>query len=124
MLMWGEDMSFMNAGAQFKSLETIIELANKINTVNLQFVQSTPQTYVNALKSENVEWPVKSEDFIQYASDPYRYWTGFYSSRPGLKKAIKDTSAAYGSHSHLFARSVIKKNQTEDRINQIMDANF
>jgi hypothetical protein len=122
--MWGNDFSFMNAGSQFKNLETIIELCNRLNTVNMVFVQSTPQTYVNALKAENIEWPTRSDDLIPYASDPDRYWTGFYSSRPGFKKSIKDASANLGAHSHLFARSIIKQNATEERINEIMDANF
>jgi hypothetical protein len=90
----------------------------------MNFIQSTPQTYVNALKFENVEWPTRGDDLIPYASDPARYWTGFYSSRPGLKKSIRDASTQFGGHSHLFARSVLKLNQTEERINDIMDANF
>lgn len=90
----------------------------------MQFMMSTPQTYINALKQENVEWPTKNEDLLPYASDPARYWTGFYSSRPGFKKAVKDASAAFGSHSHIFARKVLDQNATEERINEIMDANF
>lgn len=88
------------------------------------FVQSTPQTYVNALKAENVEWPTRSDDLVPYASDPARYWTGFYSSRPNFKKSVRDASAALGSHSHLFARAVIRQNTTDARIDEIMDANF
>ena len=42
MLMWGDDFAFQNAGAQFKNLESIIELCNNISTVNMLFVQSTP----------------------------------------------------------------------------------
>lgn len=124
MLMWGDDFTFMNAGAQFKNLEKIIEHCNKIGTVNMNFMQSTPQTYVNALKFENVEWPTRGDDLIPYASDPARYWTGIYSSRPGLKKSLRDASTQFGGHSHIFARSVLKLNQTEERINEIMDANF
>lgn len=124
MLMWGDDFSFMNSEAQYKNLELIIGLCNKINTVNMNFIQSTPQTYVNALKNENVEWPTRNDDLLPYASDPARYWTGFYSSRPGFKKAVKDASSVFGAHSHLFARRVLEQNATEDRINDIMDANF
>lgn len=41
-----------------------------------------------------------------------------------MKKSIRDASALYGSHSHIFARSVLKLNQSEDRINEIMESNF
>jgi hypothetical protein len=40
--MWGDDFAFQNAPAQYKNLESIIEYANNISTVNMVFVQSTP----------------------------------------------------------------------------------
>jgi len=107
MLLWGDDFTFQNAMAQYKQLETAILFGNKMNTNNIEFIQSTPQTYVNALKLENVEWPVKYDDFMPYESEHNWFWTGYYSSRPTLKKQIKIASAQLTAHSKLFARKVI-----------------
>lgn len=47
---------------------------------------STPSCYLKALHEANRQWPTKSDDFFPYASDPYSYWTGYYTSRPNSKR--------------------------------------
>lgn len=34
----------------------------------------------------NVAWPVKNDDFFPYASDPNAFWTGYFTSRPTIKR--------------------------------------
>lgn len=106
-LLWGDDFTFMNAASSYKQIEQAIQLCNNFGNSNIEFVQSTPQTFVNALKAENIEFPVKYDDLYPYASKEGKYWTGFFSSRPTFKKQVRDTSAALGAHSHIFARRVI-----------------
>ena len=31
-------------------------------------------------------WPSKTDDFFPYASHPHGYWTGYFTSRPALKR--------------------------------------
>ena len=88
----------------------------------MRFTQSTPQTYVNALKKEQVEWPVKQDDFFPYSSDPHWYWSGFYSSRPAFKKQVRDASAAWGAHSKLLARKAIDLGTKDNEIDSILKA--
>lgn len=54
---------------------------------------STPSDYVKAVKAEKVKWPTRYEDAILYADNFDDEWTGYYSTRPTAKKAIKDASA-------------------------------
>jgi hypothetical protein len=47
-------------------LEKLIEIGNKFQKHNMTFVMSTPGRYIDALKKENVSWPVKYGDFLPY----------------------------------------------------------
>tara|TARA_B110000285_G_scaffold197567_1_gene229327 strand:- start:105 stop:290 length:186 start_codon:yes stop_codon:yes gene_type:complete len=54
----------------FSNLEKLIKACNKYNKQNMTFVMSTPTKYVDALKQEKVEWPVKYGDFLNYYNKP------------------------------------------------------
>lgn len=49
-------------------------------------VYSTPSCYLKALRDANETWPVKTDDFFPYASDPTAVWTGYFTSRPTVKR--------------------------------------
>lgn len=88
----------------------MINIANSIQTVNISFIFSTPQRYVDAIKKENITWTVNTKDFMPYSEDAFEYWTGFYTSRPELKKRVKEFSAEYHAEAKYFARRVINQN--------------
>ena len=55
---------------------------------------STPACYAYALHSVRpASWPEKSDDFMPYEADAGAFWTGFYSSRPALKRYERLLSA-------------------------------
>jgi hypothetical protein len=53
---------------------------------------STPSAYVAAKQASNVSWTVKTDDFFPYADCPHCYWTGYFTSRPALKKNVRTQS--------------------------------
>lgn len=61
---------------------------NELQKEGVQFnlMYSTPSCYLKALKEANQTWPTKSDDFFPYASDPTAVWTGYFTSRPTLKR--------------------------------------
>ncbi|CRK86319.1 CLUMA_CG000160, isoform A [Clunio marinus] len=87
MLTFGGDFTFMAAQMYFKNLDKLIKYTNerqdnfKVNTF-----YSTPSCYLKSLHESNTKWPIKSDDFFPYASDPHSYWTGYYTSRPTSKR--------------------------------------
>jgi len=76
--------------------------------------------YLDAIKKENVSWPQNYNDFFPYASERYEYWSGFFSSRPALKKQVKSYSSLFHAQSRLFARRMINQKTTNYDINQAM----
>lgn len=47
---------------------------------------STPSCYLKSLHDAGITWPTKTDDFFPYASDPHAYWTGYFTSRPTIKR--------------------------------------
>lgn len=56
---------------------------------------STPEAYSAAKYAEGLAWPLKEDDFFPYADGPHQYWTGYFTSRPALKRYIRSTSAFF-----------------------------
>ena len=62
----------------------------------VQVFYSTPSRYVKAKQAETtVQWPLKEDDFFPYADGPHMFWTGYFTSRPSLKRYIRDTSGFF-----------------------------
>lgn len=55
------------------------------NGSNVNVFYSTPSCYLYALNKAQRKWTSKTDDFFPYASIPFVYWTGFYTSRPAFK---------------------------------------
>ena len=50
---------------------------------------STPSLYTYARNRENLTWSVKTDDFFPYGISAHAYRTGFYTSRPALKRHVR-----------------------------------
>jgi lysosomal alpha-mannosidase len=60
--------------------------AEQVNNSTVNVFYSTPSCYLKAVHDAGKTWTTKQDDFFPYASDPHTYWTGFYTSRPTLKR--------------------------------------
>jgi hypothetical protein len=87
----------MNGYDAFKNVDLLIDICNKYQERNITFKYSTPSMYLDAIKKENVSWPSNYQDFFPYAAERYEFWTGFFTSRPGLKKQVKTYSSLFHS---------------------------
>nr|XP_016945444.1 lysosomal alpha-mannosidase isoform X2 [Drosophila suzukii] len=91
-LTMGEDFHYQNADMWYKNLDKLIKYANErqANGSNINLLYSTPSCYLKSLHDAGITWPTKSDDFFPYASDPHAYWTGYFTSRPTLKRYERD----------------------------------
>lgn len=60
--------------------------AEQIKNSSVNVFYSTPSCYLKAVHDAGQTWTTKHDDFFPYASDPHSYWTGFFTSRPTLKR--------------------------------------
>jgi hypothetical protein len=88
----GSDFAYENALEVFSSYDKLIHYVN-LGTAQhgINLFYSTPAAYV-AARLATSSLPSRSADIMPYASGPHSYWTGYFSSRPGLKGYVRDTS--------------------------------
>ncbi|XP_013367688.1 PREDICTED: lysosomal alpha-mannosidase isoform X1 [Chinchilla lanigera] len=85
----GSDFQYENANMWFKNLDKLIQLVNmqqQANGSRVNVLYSTPACYLWELNKANLTWSVKEDDFFPYADGPHMFWTGYFSSRPALKR--------------------------------------
>ncbi|KAF5279397.1 hypothetical protein FQA39_LY05507 [Lamprigera yunnana] len=88
----GEDFTYQDANKWFKNLDKLIHYGNRLqaNGSKYHLLYSTPSCYLKAVYDEshkkNIKYPVKTDDFFPYASDPHSYWTGYFTSKPTIKR--------------------------------------
>lgn len=84
----GSDFHYENANMWFKNLDKLIQLVNaqQSNGSSINVLYSTPACYLWELNKANLTWSVKQDDFFPYADGPHQFWTGYFTSRPALKR--------------------------------------
>ncbi|XP_060195923.1 alpha-mannosidase-like isoform X1 [Lycium barbarum] len=94
-IMWtmGDDFKYQYAESWFKEMDKLIHYVNKDGRVNALY--STPSIYVDAKHETNESWPLKTDDYFPYADSENAYWTGFFTSRPALKRYVRMLSGYY-----------------------------
>jgi len=90
MFTMGTDFNYENANTWFKNLDKIIDYVNKDGRVNVFY--STPSIYLKAKHDAGITWPTKDDDWFPYADRIHAYWTGYFTSRPALKRYVRSSS--------------------------------
>ncbi|CAK7334227.1 unnamed protein product [Dovyalis caffra] len=94
-IMWtmGDDFQYQYAESWFKQMDKLIHHVNKDGRVNALY--STPSIYTDVKNAANESWPLKTDDYFPYADRDNAYWTGFFTSRPALKRYVRQLSGYY-----------------------------
>ncbi|XP_048233937.1 probable alpha-mannosidase At5g13980 isoform X2 [Ricinus communis] len=94
-IMWtmGTDFKFQYAETWFRQMDKLIHYVNMDGRVNALY--STPSIYTDAKHATNESWPAKTGDFFPYADRANAYWTGYFTSRPALKRYVRMMSGYY-----------------------------
>uniref|UniRef100_A0A4W4H4P4 Alpha-mannosidase n=1 Tax=Electrophorus electricus TaxID=8005 RepID=A0A4W4H4P4_ELEEL len=84
----GSDFQYENANLWYKNMDKLIRYVNaqQANGSVVNVLYSTPSCYLQELHLANLTWPLKTDDFFPYADDAHDFWTGYFTSRPALKR--------------------------------------
>jgi hypothetical protein len=107
----------MNSHSVYREIDQFIEYTPKLSRVPIEIFYSTPSKYIAALRSENASLPLVIGDQL-----PIGMRSGIFSSRPLLKKAIKDASATFSAHAALFSQLMINQKTPKSTISKALAA--
>lgn len=116
-IMWtmGTDFKYQYAHTWYRNMDKLIHYVNQDGRVNALY--STPTVYTDAKYAEHLSWPLKTDDFFPYADRINAYWTGYFTSRPGLKGYVRLMSGYYLAARQLeFFRGRSEKGPTTDSL--------
>ena len=89
---FGCDFAHQNAFRSFEQMDQLIAYVNGNRTLNATVQYAFFSDYARAAQASGAAFPVRTpadSDFFPYASGPYAYWTGYYTSRPASKGFIR-----------------------------------
>uniref|UniRef100_A0A803LR41 Alpha-mannosidase n=1 Tax=Chenopodium quinoa TaxID=63459 RepID=A0A803LR41_CHEQI len=94
-IMWtmGTDFKYQYAHTWFRQMDKLIHYVNLDGRVNALY--STASMYTDAKYAAQESWPTKTADFFPYADRINAYWTGYFTSRPTLKRYVREMSGYY-----------------------------
>lgn len=116
-IMWtmGTDFKYQYAHTWYRNMDKLIHYVNQDGRVNALY--STPTIYTDAKYAEHQSWPLKTDDYFPYADRKNAYWTGYFTSRPGLKGYVRVMSGYYLAARQLeFFRGRSEKGPTTDSL--------
>ncbi len=105
--MIGDDFTFYNSELIFSSLDRMMEYFNTNPKLKIDIRYSTLSEYFEVINNTENQWPSKSGDFFPYADHEHSYWTGYYTTRPLLKRLTRKYSDLLYSSDKLLAHSVL-----------------
>jgi alpha-mannosidase len=87
--MWacGSDFNYQNADHWYHNLDKLIHYVNLNGTVNAFY--STPSLYVDQKKKAGITWEKRYDDVFPLANGAHMYWSGYFTSRPALKRQVR-----------------------------------
>ena len=86
----GHDFLYENANIFFKNMDKMIAAVNKDGRVKA--IYSTPYKYTLAKNAEPVQWTIRRSDALPLGGAVHQYWTGYFTSRPALKRYVRSSS--------------------------------
>lgn len=96
MMTMGSDFQYENAHLWFKNLDKLITYVRQYaadHGHNITLEYSTPTRYLDAVyaasEKQGLAYTVKTDDFFPYADNPFAYWSGYFTSRPALKRFVR-----------------------------------
>lgn len=119
----GCDFTHANSRQNFMSLDRLLQYFNA-HVDNMTLIYSTPGIYLDAIKAQNLSYPVNQDDMFPYADNANDYWTGYFTSRANSKGQVREGQANLHAANKLYAMKAINPLSSDADINATMAAQY
>ncbi|KAF0990190.1 hypothetical protein HZS_1453, partial [Henneguya salminicola] len=108
----GSDFTYQVADKWYDNLDVLIRNINKRSGYKAFY--STPWRYFESILKTGISLPEYKYDFFPYSTSEHSCWTGFYTSRPGFKRLVREkTELLRGCKQLASFDSSLDQNQVE-----------
>jgi hypothetical protein len=137
---FGCDMAYVDASVNYIITDELINVWKELGfDQDIKIEYSTPTRFYEEVKKENENnstnlfeqggWPLRKDDTFPFSASTKNgqsYFSGYYSSRPLLKKAVRKLGTTFHSMSRLIAQQALRTdvNTTEAQDKQFESLNF
>ncbi|KAL1517913.1 hypothetical protein ABEB36_001613 [Hypothenemus hampei] len=123
----GRDFGYENAETWFMNMDKLINFVNgkEFNKRKYNVMYSTPACFIYGVHNETkgtINTTLKTDDFFPYASEVNKFWTGFYTSRPQLKRFERIGNNFLQVSKQLYALSGIYSEQRDSDLTSLREA--
>jgi len=104
---FGDDFAHYEAFNSFINMDKLIDYMNaNVQTYNITVKYSFLSEYFAAIQKLNINWSVYTDrDFFPYNDGPQSFWSGYYTSRPAIKNAVRRADSLLQTTETLFTLS-------------------
>ena len=105
---FGCDMAYVDADLNYKIMDRLFEVWDELGyNQDIELQWGTPTRYLQKMYRENQKlmqkndsssaWPIRRDDTLPVAQNYNQFMNGYYTSRPTLKKNVRDLTRAFHS---------------------------
>ncbi|CAG9856046.1 unnamed protein product [Phyllotreta striolata] len=100
----GGDFNYESAEEQYLNIDRLLKLFANDGKYNVFY--STPSCYLKSVNNASPKLSVKTDDILPYADNEHAYWSGYFTSRPTIKRFERTANKILQANKQL--RSVFK----------------
>jgi len=109
LLPFGNDFQHTNAIHDYMNMDRLVKYVTANSDMyNITVSYGDLYDYVTAVNSADLDWQVAgpNKDFMVYTSAPHEWWSGYFTSRPTLKGAVRAAEATLRNSELLAAQAM------------------
>ncbi|XXQ36900.1 Lysosomal alpha-mannosidase [Plasmodiophora brassicae] len=106
MIKMGDDFTHRNAHRNYRNTEKVMDYINANKDVyGMELFYSTPRLYYESKMkaAPQSSMSVVTTDFVPYADGGDAFWSGYFTSRPGLKRDVRFSNSILQACQQVYA---------------------